>query len=224
MSDTSVKQLKNTYIYYTNIEENQGLRVRTEIIKNLPCAILDRLEQTTHEDLYLQRLAGWLTLLTGLNRLSIDAGLLEKLQFSDTGRPYIQSNPVYFNISHSGKFAGCALSRHHSVGLDIERIRPVAQLDRIKSMLNMRSDEQVRKMADKQLKFFQQWTRTESVIKAHGGGFYIDVGKLEWKEDSAMIEGRRYFLAEWKLHSGYVAHVAAAGIRPVVVTEEVKLV
>lgn len=45
-------------------------------------------------------------------------------EYSEKGKPYVKGLPVYFNISHSGDYAVCAVS-DCEIGIDIEKIKPV---------------------------------------------------------------------------------------------------
>lgn len=56
-----------------------------------------------------------------------------QLRFSrnEYGKPALQSHELEFNLSHSGDFALVAVTRGHNVGVDVERIRPELEHDKI---------------------------------------------------------------------------------------------
>lgn len=66
-----------------------------------------------------RRLGVWLALMFAFaeNGLEFDEN---KIRYSATGKPFYLDNPLYFNLSHSGKYAICAVS-DIDVGVDIEK-------------------------------------------------------------------------------------------------------
>lgn len=92
------------------------------------------------------------------------------------GKPYAKNLPVQFSISHSGNIAICAVSEK-SVGIDIEKIRPVnpdvarrfateKELDYIKANRNG---------------FFEIWTLKEAYFKYKGTGIGTDIKDVSFE-------------------------------------------
>ncbi len=74
--------------------------------------------------LYAARAASWQTLLAQVLERQYGLSPLPELARTDQGKPYFPSLPhLHFNISHTGPYVLCALSRH-PVGVDMETIRP----------------------------------------------------------------------------------------------------
>jgi 4'-phosphopantetheinyl transferase len=100
------------------------------------------------------------------------------------GKPSVGG--IEFNLSHSGDVGVVALTRAAPVGIDVERIRPMDDLDgmaRISFSPNERHNLQGLSGADKQEAFFRCWTRKEAYVKATGDGlgmpldsFDVDLG------------------------------------------------
>ena len=84
--------------------------------------------------------------------------------YNEYGKPYLEGNDVYFNISHSGKYVVCALSLKE-VGVDIERIRPKHDL----VLQNCFTKEEQEYVKD-DTSFTKVWTLKESYIKYLGTG------------------------------------------------------
>jgi len=94
-----------------------------------------------------------------------------KLEFtvSENGKPYCSSHPdIYFNISHSGEYVVCAVSKV-PVGVDIEKPRKYNPrlAERVCSQKEM---EQIETCSDKSVEFIKLWTRKEAVLKMLGTG------------------------------------------------------
>lgn len=86
------------------------------------------------------------------------------VSFNENGKPYLDF--CFFNISHSGDFAVCALS-DFPVGVDIERIKDFKR--REKYMLFSKRESEYVNERDFENRFFTLWTRKEAYIKAKGG-------------------------------------------------------
>ena len=89
---------------------------------------------------------------------------------------------LHFNVSHSDGLALFAVARKSAVGVDVERVRPIPEIDGIaakffseheKSMLNALPAEQRREA------FFNCWTRKEAYLKATGAGIADALPQIE---------------------------------------------
>lgn len=84
--------------------------------------------------------------------------------------------PLQFSLSHSGNWALVAVSTM-PVGVDIERIRPVANLPRMIERICTQAERQQlqRCMPDRQrAEFFRIWTAKEAALKAAGCGLRVN--------------------------------------------------
>ena len=45
---------------------------------------------------------------------------------NDTGKPFLSTGELHFNLSHSANIVLLALCLEHPVGVDVERIKPIA--------------------------------------------------------------------------------------------------
>ncbi|MCK5822007.1 MAG: 4'-phosphopantetheinyl transferase superfamily protein [Bacteroidales bacterium] len=99
------------------------------------------------------------------------------------GKPYsIDDQGLYFNISNSGKLVTIAFSRDSELGIDVEQIRTLPDLDemiirnftsREISFINGKSEERT-------TRFFRFWTIKESYLKAIGEGMRLTPDNLEF--------------------------------------------
>lgn len=99
------------------------------------------------------------------------------------GKPYSIDDPgLYFNMSNSGDLVALAFSRDGEVGIDIEQIRPLHDLD---EMINRNfTTREIRfingKPNEKISRFFRFWTIKESFLKAIGEGMRLRPDNLEF--------------------------------------------
>ena len=80
----------------------------------------------------------------------------EKLIFltEEKGKPYIEGNPFYFSLSHSGDYAVCAIS-DSPVGVDVEKEKELSE-----------------KIKNRFAKNILEWTKKEAKGKLTGEGFW----------------------------------------------------
>ncbi|WP_372366097.1 4'-phosphopantetheinyl transferase superfamily protein [Candidatus Uabimicrobium sp. HlEnr_7] len=93
--------------------------------------------------------------------------------YGEHGKPYIEKNPIFFNISHSGDKALLAVNKTHEVGIDIELMRDNVSCEQIATRYF--SQTEVLELAQtplsqKKTAFFRGWSRKEAYIKGLGDG------------------------------------------------------
>ena len=125
------------------------------------------------------------------------------------GKPFLEgSRGLFFNLSHSGSYAACAVS-DREVGLDIKRcgrrINPaVAEKVLHKEEKRIYADLQ----EEKDLFFFRHWAAKEAYVKCTGEGLSRSFSGLlvDWKEGMVTDtqEGRSRKLHVVQAPEGYV--------------------
>jgi 4'-phosphopantetheinyl transferase len=100
----------------------------------------------------------------------------EEIPFSygPQGKPAIGTDTlVRFNISHSGDIVLLAFAREYDIGVDIERIRPLPDMDDlVQRFFSSAERSQIGSLPREQREraFFACWTRKEAYLKALGNG------------------------------------------------------
>ncbi len=98
-----------------------------------------------------------------------------ELELGAKGKPYLREEdcgaPLYFNISHSGSYVVCAISKRE-VGVDIQEHK---SLDYMKTAQRFFAKEEKRVLKDAQPQeglelFYRLWTRKEAYGKMLGEG------------------------------------------------------
>ncbi len=102
------------------------------------------------------------------------------------GKPFSLDDPnLHFNMSNSGKWVSYAVSTSGEVGIDIEYLRALPDLDQLISK-NFTEKEQayINKPGAEQLeRFFKFWTLKEGYLKAIGEGMRLAPDNLEFSID-----------------------------------------
>jgi 4'-phosphopantetheinyl transferase len=128
---------------------------------------------------------------------------------------------IYFNLAHSHDLALYAFTRVHGIGIDLEKIRPMPNADRLAQRFFTTTEHKVMQSltaADQQEAFFKAWTRKEAYLKAVGVG----IGQLKQVELNILPQlpaqvlsiagdrqaAQRWHLADLAIDPGFAAALA----------------
>ena len=107
------------------------------------------------------------------------------LTVDEDGRPYVEGNPLYCSLSHSGAWAVCAIA-DKPVGVDVEVIRGTQE----KYMQRICNDDELRyiRYGDEGCfhRFFECWTAKEALFKLTGNGPLLALSRFALPEDTAL--------------------------------------
>lgn len=95
---------------------------------------------------------------------------------TENGKPLLSSSSLHFNLTHSHEMALVAVTGAGEIGVDLEYIRPLEDLNSL--AINCFSEAEYRIFhalpeAEKLPAFFNGWTRKEAYIKALGEGLSL---------------------------------------------------
>ena len=91
-----------------------------------------------------------------------------KLKIGKNGKPYLEGNPFYISLSHSGDFVAVVLSKF-PVGIDIQKTRRVNS-SIFKLIFNENDNDFYINSRNKSKAFYKIWTFKESYLKMTGEG------------------------------------------------------
>ncbi|MCD6050333.1 MAG: 4'-phosphopantetheinyl transferase [Verrucomicrobia bacterium] len=113
-----------------------------------------------------------------------DAGDIS-FRYGPNGKPEMRASDAAgalpFNVSHSGQFALYAVAGEWEVGVDIEQVRPVGDMeDMARTVLSADEWERWRTLnvRVKPAVFFDCWTKKEAILKARGTGLSDNVRSI----------------------------------------------
>ena len=155
----------------------------------------------------------------------------DKIEFaySDHGKPRLAGRTaetgVEFNVSHTDGLAVVGIGRRRPLGVDIERLRDLSDMDGLIRRYFAPAEQEAlggRTASALRRSFFEIWTRKEAVMKALGVGLSLAPEKITVTVGSTSrpqliaLRGRSVPPGEWFLHStdpasDYVASVAVPG-------------
>ncbi len=153
-----------------------------------------------------------------------------RFDYGPHGKPILLAplldESLYFNVSHSHDLALIGLQAGHELGVDVEHVREIHEMERIaQRYFTPREQAMLQQMPPSQrtLGFLRAWTRKEAMLKAIGVGLSFGLNEVEVTVDAdgparvLSIQGQP---AEgkhaWRLEHvepapGFVAAVATQG-------------
>jgi 4'-phosphopantetheinyl transferase len=134
------------------------------------------------------------------------------------GKPFLSLDYSFtFNVSHSGTWIVAIVGNQHSVGIDIEEVRPIGMEVAKRFFSNEEYTELERKREQERLSYFYDlWTLKESFLKAIGLGlsvpldsFVIREGMLKRFTICQFQSPYSYFFRQYDIDTTYKLSVCA---------------
>lgn len=99
------------------------------------------------------------------------------------GKPRLRGEPLHFNLSHSGRLALLAVSRHREVGVDVQAPHPTTARPWFARRICTDREYEHYGRAPSEQELLRLWVRKEAVIKARGEGSYVTAGEIDVLDD-----------------------------------------
>ncbi len=100
-----------------------------------------------------------------------------KFDYQSRGKPVLADqlakSDLFFNLAHSQDLALCAVNYMYQIGIDIEHIHPVSDLENLAQRFFLPEEYALLRslpLEQKQNCFFRYWTCKEAYLKATGNG------------------------------------------------------
>jgi 4'-phosphopantetheinyl transferase len=142
-----------------------------------------RFRSESDRDCFIQRRAALRMILAGYLGVAPRDVAFTANEF---GKPSVVAPPasagLSFNASHSGTVAAIAVARAGRIGIDVERLRPMADAASIAARFFAAAEAAALAALephDRVEGFFNAWTRKEAVVKAVGRGLLIPLDAFE---------------------------------------------
>jgi phosphopantetheinyl transferase len=139
-----------------------------------------------------KRAVEYKTIYSCLNeKLSLFLGCpISDLEFNttDLGKPYLEGNPLCFNIAHSGEVVVFAYSLD-PIGIDIETNRFIKNEQKLLEKV-LSDDDLFHTKGDP---FFHTWTKVESFVKCLGLSLFNINKKSLFEKSPILYQGKSYF-------------------------------
>lgn len=200
-------QAHQAHILYSKIPEQLTEEMYKSYLIYLPQVLRDKHFRYRRSEDRMANLFSKMLLLKGLERYGLDYSCLDELLYNEYDRPYIPGKEIDFNISHSSKYAMCAIAKNGRVGIDVEYIKEVDFRD-FETLMTGEQWMVIKKSIDPLSTFFKYWAIKESIIKADGRGLSIPLNEIEIADETAFYE-QKWWLKNLDIDEDYAACVAA---------------
>ena len=182
------------YVSAASVSELCELSFYEKAYQIIPKERQEKIDRLRMEKDKRRSLGAYLLFLWGMKKRGLRAEDF-CIAYGKEGKPYLDGTEgVFFNLSHSGEYAVCAVSEKE-IGCDVEKISEcrltlakrffsAAEYD----MLLAQETEE-----EKQELFYRLWTLKESFIKAVGKGLYLPLASFSIvfpKKDSGRKDSR----------------------------------
>lgn len=209
------------YVFYCISSERLKPKSFNYFLQQLPPDIQNQVIKFKNWQDVQRGLLSKALLIKGMKALGLCSYSLHQLKLTEFNRPYFD-NSVDFNISHSGEYVICAISKTNRIGIDIEEIKDVPILE-FDSQFSTQEMEEIFQDKNSLHAFYTLWTQKEAFLKAIGTGLYVPLHQISINNNKIMWDDVSWFLTEIKLDQRYVSHLATNIFLPEVIMEEVDL-
>lgn len=194
------------HIYLANCCSDQFRNRIGDYIQHLPEPLRRKVQSFKQKKDSYRFLLGKILLKKGLEKLGYSSLTLDCLQFSKYNRPYI-SNDLDFNISHSGDYVLCVLSKKCRVGIDIEELNNI-NFSHFLQCFTKREWARINNSVNPLRMFYQLWTRKEAVLKADGKGLQVPLLSFEAICNKVNMDKNQWYIRELAISEGYASSLA----------------
>lgn len=104
------------------------------------------------------------------------------LSYTKSGKPFLSDSNLCFNLSHSGDYALIAITNAQSIGIDIEEIKPIDDLDTVAKLIFSEKEYHhwlSLSHMEQESAFYQSWVKKEALSKGTGEGLNLSFNTLE---------------------------------------------
>ncbi len=132
-------------------------------------------------------------------------------QMTENGKPFLEKKPeLHFNLAHSHEIALIAVTPLGEIGIDVEYIRPLEDINRLaRQCFSAQEYQQYISLPapEKQQAFFTCWTRKEAFLKALGSGLAFPLDNFTVSLLSTeparlvMVSGKHNESTDWTLQA-----------------------
>ncbi len=112
---------------------------------------------------------------------------LLKIKYTESGKPYVQNENIYFSLAHSGKTLMVAISFNGQVGIDFEHIEKSKDYSKIaKRFFHPAEYEFLELNKEKNTAdiFTKMWIKKEAIVKCLGSTMFTMMNKINTLDNS----------------------------------------
>lgn len=191
-------------IWITKISKNSNDFTKKELLTTLPKTLVTRAERYLNLESALSFITGRLLLKNALLQYGLPISLLEEVRYSEQGKPSLDA--LNFSISHSHEYVTLIFGTTFSVGIDIEKKKPV-ELHLFKYLFTGQEWKSICEAENSLERFYWFWVRKEALLKVVGCALK-ELKQLEVFEDHGVYKGKQYYFKSFEFDTGFNGVVA----------------
>jgi 4'-phosphopantetheinyl transferase len=134
-----------------------------------------------------------------------------EFDYGKYGKPSLtHDKALEFNLSHSKDLAVCAFGLNHAIGIDVEYLHPMSDMNNFaEQYFSPRESAYINSLPaeQKESAFFKLWTCKEAFLKANGSGLTMPLNEVEIFLESGVnavlssISGDKVEAMKWRLET-----------------------
>ena len=205
-------------ILYLFIDNNHS--ALEDFFASLPDKMQQEINQYKVEEERLLRIASKLLLQRGLKQyFPENTPTLSRLEKDVYNKPFFKDIHLAFNTAHSHHLCIAAFSPEGKIGIDTE-YRTVLDSNTYNDFLHPAEKVLLETSADKNIAFYNAWTKKEAVLKACGKTFQQELNTIDTSTEPIIAKDEKYFTHAISLFENYTTHVATNfEIKEITITE-----
>ena len=189
------------YVFYYKMSERLSEVSFNRWMQLMPDFIKEKIKRFRNWQDAERSLIGNLLLLQGLQQLECTHYLLKNLKYTSYQKPYFD-NLISFNISHSGDYVVCAISKIINVGIDIEEVKNIPIID-FEYLFAQEEWDEVLTAKNKWEAFYTLWAKKEAFLKAIGCGLSQPLNEVIIKKNEIIWQNKKWYLINIQLDDDY---------------------
>ena len=200
-------------IYYCEISEELTGSQWEDFFSILPPDQKERNNRFKKWEDRHSHLFGRLLLQKGLVNKGYAENILSSIQTTGFDKPYI-NEAIDFSISHSKNYVICAISEKASLGIDIEKKDSAIDITQIAEFLSPFEKHYIDHSINQIAAFYRIWTRKESLIKANGKGFSLQLNQINCLPSKVSIEMKTWYIRDVNFSEEYAVSISTSVQNP----------
>ena len=201
------------FLSYYHLKSNFPIERFSDLLMELPVFMQNKINSFRNRKDAERSLMGNIMLVRLLAYAGLTAYSLNQVRYTEYNKPYFDDF-ISYNISHSGDYVVCALSKIHEVGIDIEEIKGIA-MDDFNGLFAGIEWNEVLKSENKLHAFYTLWTKKEAFLKAIGCGLNQPLNEVVIENNTIIWKNKQWFLHEIILDKHHLAWLCCNNSSPV---------
>ena len=193
------------YVFYYKMSERLTKAAFNKWMQLMPDFIQEKIEKFRNLQDAERSLIGNILLLQGLEQLECTQYLLKNLKYTSFQKPYFD-DLISFNISHSGDYVVCAISKTNIVGVDIEEMINIPIVD-FEYLFAKEEWNEVLIAENKWEAFYILWAKKEAFLKAVGCGLSEPLNAVIIKNNAINWQNKEWYLMDIQLGDAYKCYI-----------------